>query len=119
MKNKEGFQCSACGECCRHIGKIEQLRAFDNGNGVCIHLKGNLCEIYENRPEIYDYDEIQYNKYNMANRSTSISNSDIHYYGDLCCYSENLCEEQSIQMVDFRFNTMQRECSNYIFSTKT
>ena len=62
MKNKEGFQCSACGECCRHIGKIEQLRAFNNGNGVCIHLKGNLCEIYENRPEICRVDDM-YEKY--------------------------------------------------------
>ena len=58
MKNKISFQCSACGECCRHIGKIKQLRAFDNGNGVCIHLKDNLCEIYENRPEICRVDDM-------------------------------------------------------------
>ena len=48
----DAFNCSKCGECCRHIGFIPQLSAFDNGNGVCIHLKGNLCDIYESRPDI-------------------------------------------------------------------
>lgn len=69
----------------------------------------DMSIINENRPEIYDYDEIQYNKYNMADRSTSISNSDIHYYGDLCCYSRVACDEQIIQDIGFRFNTAQRE----------
>ena len=46
------FNCDACGECCRHINLIPQLNEFDNGSGTCIHLKGNLCDIYENRPEI-------------------------------------------------------------------
>ena len=52
-----------------------------------------------------DDDEIQYEKYGDYL-------GDYNFYGDLCCYSENLCEEQSIQMVDFRFNTMQRELND-------
>lgn len=34
------------------------------------------------------------------------------FYGDLCCYSPSTCAEQSIQMVDFRFNTAQRELTS-------
>ena len=62
MSDNVNFKCCACGECCRHIGHIEQLRNFDNGNGVCIHLNGNLCDIYENRPEICRVDAM-YEKY--------------------------------------------------------
>ena len=50
-------------------------------------------------------DEIQYMPY-------SGYDGDLSFYGDLCCYSESMCEEQSIQMVDFRFNTAQRELTN-------
>ena len=50
-------------------------------------------------------DEIQYEPY--GNYS-----GDCNFYGDLCCYSTVLQDEQSIQMVDFRFNTAQRELTN-------
>ena len=56
------FSCSKCGECCRHIDKIPQLAAFDTGNGICIHLKNNLCDIYDPRPEICNV-EAMYEKY--------------------------------------------------------
>ena len=46
------FPCPACGECCRHIKNIPQLQHLDRGDGVCIHLKENLCEIYKDRPEV-------------------------------------------------------------------
>ena len=62
MSGNVSFKCCACGECCRHIGHIVQLHDFDNGNGVCIHLNGNLCDIYENRPEICRVDAM-YEKY--------------------------------------------------------
>lgn len=60
--DKTRFNCDACGECCRHIDRIPQLRAFDDGTGVCVHLKENLCDIYENRPEVCCVD-VMYNKY--------------------------------------------------------
>lgn len=47
------FNCDRCGLCCRNIGGIPQLSQFDRGDGVCCHLTGeNLCDIYENRPEV-------------------------------------------------------------------
>lgn len=51
-----------CGECCRNIGSVPQLAAFDNGHGQCIHLKGNLCGIYATRPDICNVDTM-YEKY--------------------------------------------------------
>ena len=52
MLEADGFICEKCGVCCRHIDTIPELREFDNGFGVCIHLKGSLCDIYEHRPDI-------------------------------------------------------------------
>ena len=48
----ESFFCTKCGECCRHISVIAELSDFDDGTGVCVHLKNNLCEIYDTRPDI-------------------------------------------------------------------
>ncbi len=56
------FPCDCCGECCRHIGNIPQLKAYDIGNGVCKYLEGNLCTIYETRPEICRVDTM-YDRY--------------------------------------------------------
>lgn len=52
MEITDKFPCAQCGECCRHIDLIPQLAQFDRGDGVCIHLCGDLCDIYNNRPEI-------------------------------------------------------------------
>lgn len=56
------FECSQCGECCKHINLIPQLVDFDNGFGVCVYLKDNKCTIYEKRPEICRVD-VMYEKY--------------------------------------------------------
>ncbi len=52
MKSK--FICKECGLCCRSIHLVEQLKDFHNGDGICkyLNLKTNLCEIYNNRPNI-------------------------------------------------------------------
>lgn len=67
--------------------------------------KKNLTKVYE----IYNGRERLYQTF---------SNGDIegnkHFYGDLCCYSTKLLDEQSIQMINFRFNTAQRECGSTI-----
>ena len=52
------FNCTKCGECCRHIDRVPELSKFDDGNGVCIHLKGNLCDIYYHRPVICNVDRM-------------------------------------------------------------
>lgn len=45
------FPCTRCGLCCQHIDKVELLRVYDRGDGVCIHYKPGLgCTVYEIRP---------------------------------------------------------------------
>jgi len=52
MKNK--FICNKCGLCCRNIDLVEVLNDFHNGNGICryLNMETNLCNIYDNRPDI-------------------------------------------------------------------
>ena len=53
------FACDKCGICCKLIGGIPQLAAFDRGDGVCIHLRAdNLCAIYESRPDICNVEKM-------------------------------------------------------------
>lgn len=54
--------CIRCGECCRHISGIPELEKYDSGNGVCCFLKDNLCQIYENRPDVCNA-ELLWKKY--------------------------------------------------------
>ena len=47
------FPCEKCGCCCRKVGLMKGMEAFDRGDGVCKYLKeNNTCSIYENRPDI-------------------------------------------------------------------
>lgn len=58
------FPCSICGQCCRHISHIPELRDFDSGNGVCKYLAmDNQCSIYHSRPEICQIDLMYKNHY--------------------------------------------------------
>lgn len=53
------FECDKCGICCKLIGGIPQLAAFDRGDGVCIHLRAdNRCAIYESRPDICNVEKM-------------------------------------------------------------
>lgn len=52
MRSTPDFSCNKCGNCCRFIGSIKELEGFADENGICKHLKGNLCNIYENRPDV-------------------------------------------------------------------
>jgi uncharacterized protein len=56
------FPCNSCGLCCQHISGIKELEHFDNGQGVCIHLKNHQCSIYENRPDVCRVD-VMYERY--------------------------------------------------------
>lgn len=51
------FNCSQCGECCRHLALSPLYADLDDGTGVCRYLKGNLCSIYKNRPLICRVDD--------------------------------------------------------------
>lgn len=55
MQDFSYLNCTKCGECCRHIKHIPALTHFANKEGICIHLKGNICDIYETRPDICNY----------------------------------------------------------------
>lgn len=61
------FHCDKCGECCRHIDLIPQLSHFDSGDGSCIYLIGNMCSIYDKRPDICRvdvmFDKVYYKYY--------------------------------------------------------
>jgi Fe-S-cluster containining protein len=52
------FPCTRCGLCCQNIDKVEILKEYHRGNGVCIYYKPNFgCTIYENRPLVCRIDE--------------------------------------------------------------
>lgn len=60
----EMFICIKCGICCKNIDKIPELREFDAGDGVCVHLtKDHLCDIYLSRPDICNVDKMFEVKY--------------------------------------------------------
>lgn len=78
-------------------------------------------QVQRNYAQVYNYDEEGNEELVnvLADDSQGQYEGDKHFYGDLCCYATSLLEEQSIQMIDFRFNTYQREypalISNKIF----
>lgn len=51
-------------------------------------------------------------KYNDIDKDEIDFYHDINYFGDLCCFSPTEYTEESIQMVQHRFNTAQRELTN-------
>ena len=58
------FICTKCGLCCRNIDKIPELKEYDTGDGVCIHLtKDNLCCIYPVRPDVCNVERMFEVKY--------------------------------------------------------
>lgn len=52
------FPCNSCGLCCKNIGHIVELEAYNNGDGACKFLINNKCSIYETRPLICRIDEM-------------------------------------------------------------
>lgn len=53
------FECTKCGECCKRVGLFPFMRKYDRGDGACIHLtEDNLCDIYEERPDICNTDKL-------------------------------------------------------------
>ena len=66
------FPCTGCGLCCQNISKVEELKSFDLGNGICKHFNSlkNECNIYDERPDICKVEkmfEIEYKKYFTKN----------------------------------------------------
>jgi hypothetical protein len=59
------FECDHCGECCKHISGIPELKEYDMGDGVCKNLHDNICLIYEYRPLVCRVDDY-YQKFLMG-----------------------------------------------------
>ena len=51
------FNCDKCGICCKNLGQVELLKAYDRGDGVCKYLENDLCSIYLERPMICRVEE--------------------------------------------------------------
>lgn len=54
------FNCSMCGECCRHLDQSQLYKELDRGDGVCKYLDENICSIYDERPMLCRIDESYY-----------------------------------------------------------
>lgn len=104
-------------------------------NSICINnldggnqYKGlDMFTLNGNRPCPCPHDEIHYDKCPTGIIVSTINDEgvegmqvvldesgemyvgDRHFYGDLCAYSPIKLEEKSIQQIEFRFNTAQRE----------
>lgn len=83
------------------------LSFYSTDNSVNDEIQYRSTENLTNVYEIYKGKERLYQTF-----SNGVSGGNKHFYGDLCCYSTKLLSEQSIQMINFRFNTAQRELSS-------
>ena len=80
----------------------ESLANAEHNNSMVIHnLVGGLqgLSVANINPSDEEDDAINFD-------------TNLHYYGDLCMFSPSTMEETSIQMVDHRFNTAQRELTS-------
>jgi Fe-S-cluster containining protein len=58
------------------LKSIPALTEFDCGDGICIHIKNNLCEIYANRPLICNVERMfkLHFKYTMTEKQFILEN---------------------------------------------
>lgn len=59
------WECTKCGACCKLAWLIEPTMADDSGK--CMHLKDNICGIYDERPDICRVKD--YSKEDALNRA--------------------------------------------------
>jgi dUTP pyrophosphatase len=86
------FNCWKCGACCKFCDRVEELKHFDRGDGVCVNLlPDNSCAIYESRPEICNTKRMYEKRYK------SILDWDTYL-----TYSEKVCK-----MLDREVHAMQ------------
>ena len=51
------FECSKCGNCCKHLERSELYKELDRGDGICRYLSDSICTIYDKRPLLCRIDE--------------------------------------------------------------
>jgi len=65
------FLCSSCGACCRAAGKMDGAKYGlpIKEDGSCANLIGNLCSIYDKRPNICRIDVMTHKKEFQSRKS--------------------------------------------------
>ena len=80
MERYYPYPCERCGECCRHVDLIAEMKNFDQGGGVCKHLTAeNLCEIYSERPPLCNGEYLYKNFY------SDMTVEDFHQLMNMLC----------------------------------
>jgi hypothetical protein len=79
------FPCIQCGLCCRVAGMISELKVHCDEDGVCKHLKDDICEIYNTRPSVCDIERTYRTSFHehMSEKMFILSNLQV-------CYELNL-----------------------------
>jgi len=78
------FLCSQCGACCKSVGKTNGAK-FGlpiKEDGSCANLVGNLCSIYDDRPEICRVDAL----YEKHFKKFKVSKKDFFIYNTKVCH---------------------------------
>ena len=65
------FLCSSCGACCRAAGKMDGAKYGlpIKEDGSCANLIGNLCSIYDKRPNICRVDVMTHKRASQSRKS--------------------------------------------------
>ena len=73
------FLCTQCGACCRAAGKLDGAKYGlpIKKDGSCAHLIGNLCSIYNERPDICNSNKMPNKKPFQSKKQYFIENTKI------------------------------------------
>ncbi len=94
------FLCSQCGACCRAAGKMNGAKYGlpIKKDGSCANLVGNLCSIYDKRPDIC-------NSNKMPNKSVLQTKKQYFIESTKICHQlideEGLDESYKIDIKDY------------------
>ena len=94
------FLCSQCGACCRAAGKMNGAKYGlpIKKDGSCANLVGNLCSIYDKRPDICNSNKMPNKRVLQTKKQYFIENTKIcHQLID----AEGLDESYKIDVKDY------------------
>jgi Fe-S-cluster containining protein len=112
-KMTDSFPCTSCGECCRNIGHIPELKDFDLGDGVCKFLKDGLCSIYETRPDICQVDKMFDKKYHKFYTKEEFYNLNISVCGELQLKAKKEFKPLFTLIQNLKIKDFLNACTNY------
>lgn len=80
MEKYYPYPCKQCGNCCKYVNLVEEIKHLDRGDGICKNLtENNLCKIYSNRPNVCN------GQYVYEHRYSNISVEDFHKMVAIFC----------------------------------